>query len=450
MAEPPSHTVVALSTPPGRGGIGVVRLSGSQAVAIAEQIGRISLKPRTPQLAHFWTELGAIDQGLMIWFAKPHSFTGQDVVEFQGHGSPVALRELVNRCIALGARPAQPGEFSKLAFLNDKIDLTQAESIADLIEAGSAAAARAAARSLDGGLSRQIQALLEQLMELRVYCEAAIDFVDEDIEFLELEAFKTRLLACRDQVLTCLSNASASRRLGEGLKVVILGRPNAGKSSLLNLLVGSDRAIVTDIAGTTRDTLREQIDLDGLPLEITDTAGLNDQPDAVESLGIERALASAQRADLILLLFDDQQDTTSSIVALLNSYLPLRQIAQDQLLLVANKIDLSGRAGGYADGVLGLSVRSGAGLVELKQELKARANFTEQEPEFLARARHIDALQSAAEHLRLAVDLLQSKTAPELIAEELRFTHLDLQQITGVESADQFLGQIFSRFCIGK
>jgi len=451
MADSHHSTIVAASTPPGRGGIGVVRLSGASARAIAEKISRFELKPRTPQLAHFWVEDRPIDQGLLLWFPGPASFTGEDVVEFQAHGSPIVLRLLIEACIKLGARPAEPGEFSKLAFLNDKLDLTQAEAIADLIDAGSAAAARAAARSLDGALSKRVAELQEALVDLRVFCEAAIDFVDEDIEFLERDEFRSKLHSCFSAVENCEASASSSRVLKEGLKLVILGRPNAGKSSLLNQLAGIDRAIVTEIAGTTRDTIHEYIDIDGLPLEITDTAGLNESPDPVEKIGIERAIRSAKNADLILALFDDSQETPETTLSLLNTY-PDGELHKLQLILLGNKIDLSNKTPGFdkGNGYLALSAKTGEGIPELKSLLKEKANFTDQEPEFLARERHIKVLQEAKTHLTKAIQLLTDRTAPELIAEELRMSHVELQRITGATSADEFLGEIFSRFCIGK
>lgn len=451
MADSTSSTIVAVSTPPGRGGIGVVRLSGSKAKAIAEQISRSKLEARKPRLANFWIQDQAVDQGLLLWFPEPASFTGQDVVEFQAHGSPVVLRLLVEECIRRGASPAEPGEFSKLAFLNDKLDLTQAEAIADLIDAGSAAAVRAAARSLDGSLSRHISELQDQLIELRVFCESAIDFVDEDIEFLEQGDFHSRLLSCGEAVAQCEASASSSRILKEGLKLVILGRPNAGKSSLLNQLAGTDRAIVTDIAGTTRDTLHEVLDLDGLPLEITDTAGLNESPDPVEKIGIERAIRSAQGADLVLALFDDNNDSLESTQTLLAEYFK-DESKNLPVIYIGNKIDLSGNKPGYQRNLacLRLSAKTGAGLPELKKLLKERANYSDQEPEFLARERHLLALRDARQHIETASNLLSKKTSPELIAEELRLSHLALQKITGAVSADDFLGEIFSRFCIGK
>lgn len=451
MAESAASTIVAVSTPPGRGGIGVVRLSGPAAKIIAEKIARAELQPRIPKLAHFWIDGRPIDQGLLLWFPGPASFTGEDVVEFQAHGSPVVLRLLVETCIALGARPAQPGEFSKLAFLNDKLDLTQAEAIADLIDAGSAAAARAAARSLDGALSKRVAELQEQLINLRVFCEAAIDFVDEDIEFLEQDEFRSKLQTCHEAVEKCLDSAKSSRVLKEGLKLVILGRPNAGKSSLLNQLSGIDRAIVTEIAGTTRDTIQEFIDLDGLPLEITDTAGLNESPDPVEKIGIERAVSSAKNADLIMALFDDSKETPDATLELLKTYLA-DTFDVKRLILIGNKIDLSNKTSGFDNerGYLAISAKTGQGIADLKDLLKQQAGFTEQEPEFLARKRHLDALEEAKTHLTTATELLTARTAPELIAEELRMSHLALQDITGTTTADEFLGEIFSRFCIGK
>lgn len=442
-----SDTIVAIATALGRGGVGIVRLSGPQVPIIATHILGTLPKPRFATHRHFLAANQAIlDDGIALYFPAPHSFTGEDVLELQGHGGRVVLDMIVKRCLELGARLARPGEFSERAFLNDKLDLAQAEAIADLIDSSSEQAVRSALRSLQGEFSQAVNTLLQELIELRVYVEAALDFPDEEIDFLADQAVTDRLERIKSQLSTIFQKARQGSLLREGMHLVIVGRPNAGKSSLLNALAGQETAIVTDIAGTTRDVLRERINLEGMPLHIVDTAGLRESNDPVEQIGIERAWREVEKADLILLLVDDTQAEDSenaAIVARLPERLPR--------LTVHNKVDLSGKAAGKHEGQLYISAKQGLGIEELKAELKARMGFQgEQEDTFIARRRHLQALEDTQQAVERAEYQLRVFNAGELMAEELRIAQEALGQITGKFTPDDLLGVIFSSFCIGK
>lgn len=455
-----TDTIAAIATPPGRGGVGIVRVSGPKAQAIGQTlIQRESALPvRHALFSGFCAADGSeIDEGLVLYFQGPHSFTGEDVVELQGHGGPVVMDLLLQRVLALGARMARPGEFSERAFLNDKLDLAQAEAIADLIDAGSAEAARSAVRSLAGVFSQKIHALVEALIQLRLYVEAAIDFPEEEIDFLSDGRVEGELRTVQQQLAAVMSEAKQGALLREGMRVVIAGKPNAGKSSLLNALAGFDAAIVTDIAGTTRDVLREQIQIDGMPLHIIDTAGLRETADVVEQEGVRRALKEVEQADRVLFVFDASSDSDPLTLAA-GFFSPLP--APDKLLLIANKCDLQtglvpgrheriGAAGTYTEVVL--SARRGQGLEGLRETLKQAMGFqTEGAGLFTARRRHLDALERARVSLATGLAQLLSTGAGELLAEDLRVAQESLSEITGEFTADDLLGRIFSSFCIGK
>jgi len=443
-------TIAAVATPPGRGGVGIVRVSGRHCRDIAVAISGTLPSARTARFTTFRdTDGEVIDEGILLYFQAPHSFTGEEVVEFQGHGGPVVMDLLLRRCLELGARLARPGEFSERAFVNDKIDLVQAEAIADLIDAESAAAARLASRTLQGRFSREIQGLVEQLIQLRLYVEAAIDFPEEEIDFLSDGKVSADLHAIIDRTEGVLKSAHTGRLLRDGMTLVIAGRPNAGKSSLLNALAGYESAIVTEIPGTTRDVLRERITLDGLPLHIIDTAGLRESSDPVESEGIRRARAEIEQADRILWVFDDLADP--SHLALDRSQLP----SQVPITLVRNKIDLSGRQPGVsetAEGVeVAVAIGKGLGLDLLVEHLKACVGYpSSSEGEFIARRRHLDALERALASLRRGGCMLADHQAGELLAEDLRQAQQTLSEITGEFTPDDLLGRIFASFCIGK
>ncbi|MBD3644443.1 MAG: tRNA uridine-5-carboxymethylaminomethyl(34) synthesis GTPase MnmE [Alcanivorax sp.] len=460
MSNTAQDTIVAIATAPGRGGVGVVRLSGPHAEDIAGKIvGDRSLTPRMAHFARFRDADGeVIDEGLVIAFPAPHSFTGEDVVELQGHGGPVILDMLVAACIAAGARQAQAGEFSQRAFLNDKMDLTQAEAIADLIDAGTSASARAALHSLQGVFSDQVNRLVEELIGLRIYVEAAIDFPEEEIDFLSDGKVAGDLRDLRAQCQRVLEEANQGRLVREGMTLVIAGKPNAGKSSLMNALAGFDAAIVTDIAGTTRDVLREAIQLDGMPLNLIDTAGLRDSADVVEQEGIRRAYAEMKKADRLLVMVDSRDGDVNPQD--IHSLLPQSQQQLENLDLpvtvVLNKADLSGMSPGPRDnGSFVISAATGDGLPELREHLKAAAGFKgmgqgEGQSRFSARRRHITALEQALAALDKGEQQLHDHAAGELLAEDLRAAQKALEEITGAFTADDLLGRIFSSFCIGK
>jgi tRNA modification GTPase len=441
-------TIVAPATPPGRGGVGVVRISGPAARDIAVAIIGAVPPPRRASFARFLDAEGeAIDAGIAILFAEPASFTGEDVLELQGHGGPAIMDQLVRRAIELGARLARPGEFSERAFLNDKIDLAQAEAVADLIAAGSAQAARAAMRSLEGEFSGEVRGLVEELTALRVYVEAAIDFPDEDVEFLAGPEVTERLADIDARFGRISRAAGQGRLLRDGLNVVIAGRPNAGKSSLLNALAGYDAAIVTPIPGTTRDVLRERIHIDGLPVHVIDTAGLRETEDVVEGEGVRRARGEIERADLVLYVIDSSDPPSAAALTDELAQLP----AGAPVIAVWNKVDLLGEPPD-TDGTAELvSATTALGLDALRQRIKQRAGYEQAgEGAWSARARHIDALRRAAAHVVLAKQQLERSSGFELVAEDLRLAQRALGEITGEVTSDELLGQIFSDFCIGK
>ncbi len=446
----PGDTIAAIATPPGYGGVGILRVSGPGARAIA--LGLLGTLPAPRLAAHrrFRDRQGqALDDGIALFFPAPHSFTGEDVLELQGHGGPLVLDLLLREVLALGARPARPGEFSERAFLNGKLDLVQAEAIADLIAASTETAARLAGRNLQGAFSQEVQALVEALIRLRTYVEAAIDFPDEEIDFLADGQVAAELDHLLVQLQRVLAASAQGRLVREGMQLVIAGPPNAGKSSLLNALAGSERAIVTEIPGTTRDLLREEIQIDGLPLHIIDTAGLRPTRDPVEREGIRRARAQIEQADRVLWVLDDREPLDLAELEASPALLGV------PLTLVRNKIDLTGTPPGLRDTEQGsevtLSARTGAGLDLLKAHLKGVIGFTgNREGLFMARRRHLDALEAAHRGLLEAQALLRHDPAGELIAEQLRQVQRALGEITGAFSSDELLGRIFSSFCIGK
>jgi tRNA modification GTPase len=448
-----TDTIAAIATPPGRGGIGIVRVSGPAVQRIAVAVLGRAPAPRRAVLSRFLDDDGnPIDTGLALYFPSPRSFTGEDVLELHGHGGPVVLDMLVERLLALGARLARPGEFSERAFLNDRIDLAQAEAIADLIDSASRDAARSAMRSLSGAFSARVHALVERLTLLRVYVEAAIDFPDEEIDFLADEALRERFRALEKEIAEVIATARQGCLLREGIRVVIAGRPNAGKSSLLNRLAERETAIVSDIPGTTRDVLREYIAIDGLPLHVIDTAGLRDSDDPVERLGIGRAWSEIIDADRVLLVVDDSDPHGDEGLADLIA----RPGLAEKVTLLRNKIDLSGRAAALtaqADGTpdLAVSAATGAGLDLLREHLKACMSWSGAEAGvFSARRRHLDALARAATHVERGLERLELERAGELAAEELRVAQQALGEITGTVTSDDLLGRIFLSFCIGK
>lgn len=453
----PRETIAAIATAQGRGGVGIVRLSGPLANTAAHAIIGHEARPRFAHYGPFRDEDGqVIDEGIALYFPGPNSFTGEDVLELQGHGGPVVLDMLLQRCLKLGARLARPGEFSERAFLNDKLDLAQAEAIADLIEASSAQAARNALRSLQGAFSQRVDNLVEKLISLRIYVEAAIDFPEEEIDFLADGHVLSMLDAVRDELSTVLHEAGQGALLRDGMTVVIAGRPNAGKSSLLNALAGREAAIVTEIAGTTRDILREHIHIDGMPLHIVDTAGLRDTEDQVEKIGVERALKAIDEADRILLVVDATSPEASDPFALWPEFLEQRPDPA-KVTLIRNKADLSGDLIALhtsADGhvTLNLSAKAGGdGLELLRDHLKACMGYQQtSESSFSARRRHLEALRHASASLEHGRDQLTLAGAGELLAEDLRMAQQSLNEITGAFSSDDLLGRIFSSFCIGK
>jgi len=446
-------TIVAAATAPGRGGLGVVRVSGSRVVPIAEALlGRLP-RPRFATLAPFRDAEGEpIDIGIALYFPAPGSYTGEAVLELQGHGGPLLLEMLVARVIELGARRAEPGEFTQRAFLNDKIDLAQAEAVADLIDAGSREAARAAMRSLQGEFSAMVSSLTEALIDLRAYVEAAIDFPEEEIDFLADEQLNARLETVLLELAAVEQTARLGRVLRDGMTLVIAGRPNAGKSSLLNQLAGYDAAIVTAIPGTTRDLVRERIDLDGMPLHIIDTAGLREaSADPVEQEGMRRAHHEIGRADRVLFVIDAHEDPEARAFDELRATLP----GDVPVTLVLNKVDLS-PAAVTADTVIGpprvaVSARTGEGLALLREHLKSAMGYTVSGAGLVsARARHLEAIALARRSVEVAALQLREQRAGELVAEELRAAQRALDQITGEVSSEDLLGRIFSSFCIGK
>ncbi len=442
-------SIVAIATPPGRGGVGIIRLSGSLACTIATQLTTITkLEPRLVSYCSFFSHnQELIDKGLLLYFKGPHSFTGEDVIELQAHGAPIVLDRLVQECVELGARLARPGEFSERAFLNDKIDLTQAEAIADLIDASSQTAARMAIRSLQGDFSKKINQLNEQLINLRLYVEAAIDFPEEEIDFLNDGKIARMLNTIITELDAIRASAGQGAIIREGLSVVIAGRPNAGKSTLINCLSGREVAIVTDVAGTTRDVMREHIMLDDIPLHLIDTAGLRASDDLVEKEGIKRAWQEVSRADCVLLVIDTAADKeawqlSNEIRAALPQQVPI--------IHVFNKIDALGHAAKSEEHAVYLSAKSGEGLPLLKEKIKTVVGYQPTEGLFLARRRHLQALDEATRLLLAGQHQLSAHRAGELLAEDLRLAHQSLCEITGEFTSDDLLGKIFSSFCIGK
>lgn len=452
-------TIAAIATAPGRSGIGIVRVSGPASLQIAEHITQRKLVPRVAHYARFHSDFPAsntlIDSGIVLYFPGPGSFTGEDVIEFQGHGSPIVLDMLLQEICHCGARLARPGEFSERAFLNNKLDLSQAEAIADLINSSTQQAALNANRSLQGEFSRKIDSLLQQVTALRVYVEAAIDFPEEEIDFLADGVVASRLSDLREVFNSVLAQAQQGSLISEGMRVVIAGRPNAGKSSLLNALAGHDRAIVTPIAGTTRDVLTEAIQIDGMPLHIVDTAGLRDSADAVEQEGIRRAMLEIETADRILLVVDA---TTQSLQDLdIDALWPdnARPGAPTPVTIIVNKTDAASLEPRLSTEAtipkIYLSAKTGAGLQLLKDHLKSVMGFNaDGQGNFSARRRHLVAIENAIMALEQGMHQLTTTGAGELLAEDLRHCHDSLGEITGAMSTDALLGEIFSSFCIGK
>jgi len=447
---PDTDTIAAIATPPGRGGVGIVRVSGPGVRDVAQVVAGSVPPPRRARHGMFRDTRGElIDEGLVLYFRAPASFTGEDVLELHGHGGPVVMDLLLAAVLEAGARPAAPGEFTQRAFLNGKLDLAQAEAVADLIDSGSAAAARGAVRSLQGAFSSEIHQAVDAVTQLRAYVEASLDFPDEEVDFLKDEAISAQLDAIYAKVDHILANAEQGTLLREGMTVVLAGRPNAGKSSILNALSRHDRAIVSEFPGTTRDLLREEISLDGLPLHVVDTAGLRESADAVESEGVRRAHAAIAGADRVLVVIDQscQAQDWHSLVRGLPAGLPCT--------LVHNKIDLSGEtAGVYRDdeGIhVYVSARSGDGMDLLRAHLKESMGFHPAgEGAFTARRRHLDALRRAREAIETGAGALHATRSGELLAEELRQAQAALSEITGEFTSEDLLGRIFASFCIGK
>lgn len=447
------ETIAAIATAPGRGGVGIVRVSGKKVVAIAQAVLGKLPKPRYAVYGNFLSKEGEVlDKGIALYFPNPHSFTGEDVLELQAHGGPVVLQWLLNRVVELGARLAEPGEFSKQAFMNDKLDLAQAEAIADLIDSSSEQAARSALRSLQGDFSREVNALVEATIRLRIYVEAAIDFPEEEIDFLSDGKVAADLQGILDRLHSVFESAKQGALLREGMSVVILGRPNAGKSSLLNALSGRESAIVTDIAGTTRDIVREEINIDGMPLHILDTAGVREATDQVEQIGIERAWQALDSADRVLVMLQAGEAIHAEdqiILDRLPEHIPVT--------LIRNKIDLIGHApmveveAQSQRTVVWLSAKQKLGLELLREHLKTEMGFKQTgEGVFMARKRHLDALELALSWVLNGQQQLEGFAAGELLAEDLRLAQQALSEITGRFTSDDLLGRIFTSFCIGK
>ncbi len=439
-------TIAAIATPLGRGGVGIVRISGSKSSFIAQALLGQCPQPRTAVFSRFKNAKGdVLDQGIALFFKAPHSFTGEDILELQGHGGPLVMDQLLKAVIQRGARLARPGEFSQRAFLNGKLDLSQAEAVADLINAGSEKALRSAMQSLQGVFSKKISVLLEQLTRLRVLVEAAIDFSEEEINFIEESTIISDLEHLLEQLKAIKSSAKQGVLLQEGLKVVIAGKPNVGKSSLLNVLTERDSAIVTDIPGTTRDRVEESIQIDGLPIHIIDTAGIHDTSDIVEQEGVRRAQEAIHQADLVLWV-EDISNELEERKLIFSSHRPM--------LIVRNKIDLLAQKPRVYENknetTLYLSVKTGEGLDLLRHYLKKFCEFEDNEGSFMARRRHLDALERCCLLIQQGLVQIQQQQALELLAEELRGAQNALSEITGQFTTDDLLGEIFSTFCIGK
>ncbi len=444
----PHDTIVAAATPPGSGGIAIVRISGPLVTEIARaMVGKLPA-PRVAMFGNFRDASGVLlDQGIALYFPEPQSFTGEAVLELHGHGGPIVVAGLTEAAVQLGARRAEPGEFSKRAYLNDKLDLTQAEAIADLIGSATSQGARAALRSLSGAFSETVIDLAEQLTRLRMHVEAAIDFPEEDIDFLSDDTLEARLLGCETAFTSLRQRTVIGRVLRDGYRVVIVGRPNAGKSSLLNFLAGEETAIVTAVAGTTRDVLREVINLDGLMVEFADTAGLRNDPDPIEAEGIRRARLALANADAVLWMTDASASVADQAI---DEELP----EGIPVIQVWNKTDLSGDPPGVRvdePPQVAISAKTGAGIDALRALICKLAGYRDLgEGAFTARQRHVDALDRAWQHFRAGQRALSEAQAGELLAEELRLAGRELGTITGEVTSDDLLGRIFSEFCIGK
>jgi tRNA modification GTPase len=439
-------TIAAIATPNGIGGIGVIRLSGKQSLTIACQLTNSEIQPGIIQFRHFHdADQQEIDHGIVLYFKAPHSFTGEDVVEIQGHGGPVLQDMLLGRLCELGARLANAGEYSERAFLNNKLDLTQAEAIADLIESGSQAAARAAMRSLQGVFSDQIHKLVEAVIQLRSFIEAALDFAEEEIDFLAESDIQSSIQHISQLNTKILQQAEKGRVLNEGMTLAIAGLPNAGKSSLLNYLAGYDAAIVTDIAGTTRDVIREHIALKGVPVKIIDTAGLRESLDIVEQEGVRRAWKEIENADMVLLLVDAVKGVTEQ------DEIILQRLQGLKYKIVYTKSDLLSEAVKYDVTHTMVSTHTGEGIDQLIDKLTSNYNdYNHDQTTFIARKRHVDALARSLRHLKNAADIFANTQMGELMAEDLRQAQICLNEITGEFNTEDLLGRIFSSFCIGK
>jgi tRNA modification GTPase len=451
-----TDTIVAQATAPGRGGVGIIRVSGPKAQQVALEVVGKALKPRYAEYTPFKDDSGLeLDQGIALYFPNPHSFTGEDVLELQGHGGPVVMDMLIKRILKIdGIRTARPGEFSERAFLNDKMDLAQAEAIADLIDASSEEAAKSALNSLQGVFSKKINTLVESLIYLRIYVEAAIDFPEEEIDFLADGKVSGDLQGIIDNLNAVRKEANQGAIMREGMKVVIAGRPNAGKSSLLNALSGKDSAIVTDIAGTTRDVLREHIHIDGMPLHIIDTAGLREASDEVERIGIERAWQEIAQADRVLFMVDGTTTDATDPKIIWPEFLD-RLPESMGMTVIRNKADQTGEDLGICHvndpTLIRLSAKTGEGVDALRNHLKECMGFSgNQEGGFMARRRHLEALEKASQHLDIGQQQLEGYMAGEILAEELRIAQQHLSEITGEFTSDDLLGRIFTSFCIGK
>lgn len=437
----PPDTIAAVATPPGQGGVGIVRVSGPRARSIGEGMVSKALPPRVAVHGRFQRDGAPIDEGLALFFPGPRSFTGEDVVELHGHGGPVVMQMLLDAVLAGGARLALPGEFTERAFLNGKLDLAQAEAVADLIASASAAAAKGALRSLTGQFSQAVRRIAEDLLELRVYVEAAIDFPEEEVEFLSQGRVRTRIEGLAKALANLQDSARQGVLLNRGVNIAIVGPPNVGKSSLLNCLSGEDAAIVTDIPGTTRDLLKVDLTLDGLPIRLVDTAGIRRTQDPIEIEGVRRARSEADLADLVLEVREAAADRSN------------RGAMTKRTILVENKIDLTGAAPGMLAGeppIVRTSCLTGAGIADLVALIKQQVGFADDGSAFSARRRHLEAMQGALQALRSAEERLDAKAPGEVIAEDLRIAHQALGEITGEVTADDLLGSIFRSFCIGK
>jgi len=451
-----TDTIVAQATPPGRGGVGIVRVSGKASEAVAKKLLGHCPKPRKAEYLPFRDLNGEmLDEGIALYFPGPNSFTGEDVLELQGHGGPILIDMIIKAILEIpGIRPARPGEFSERAFLNDKLDLTQAEAIADLIDTNSEQAAKAALQSLKGEFSHKIDQLVDAVIHLRMYVEAAIDFPDEEIDFLSDGKVTGDLAEIIEQLFHIEQQAKQGTLMREGMRIVIAGRPNAGKSSLLNALAGRESAIVTEIAGTTRDVLREHIQIDGMPLHIIDTAGLRESPDQVEKIGIERAWDEIRQADRVLFMVDSQQTSAIHPDDIWPEF--FAQLPDDMpYTVIRNKVDLTKESIGLEEHngipLIQLSAKTGHGIDLLRDHLKHCIGYTAtSEGSFMARRRHLDALEKAKAHLLIGQEQLELSMAGELLAEELRLAQQHLNEITGEFTSDDLLGQIFGSFCIGK